>query len=99
MFEYWEEEERKKTGASDPKTGASEDKTTGVSEPSASSSGPAPAQERVPRSRGGVPMATDSELHGEVHKRKAGDVVEEDMKDKKNKTGTEEGKRSNEKRG
>ena len=41
-------------------------------------------------------MAIDSELHGEVHgdvKRKAGDVgqeAEEDMKDKKNKTGKEE---------
>ena len=35
-------------------------------------------------------MATDSEAHGEVHKRKAGDVAEEDMKDKKSKTGKEE---------
>ena len=35
-------------------------------------------------------MSTASEAHGEVHKRKAGDVAEEDMKDKKNKTGKEE---------
>ena len=82
MFEFLEEEEKKKTGASEQKIGGSEGKKTGVSEPSASSSGPAPAQERVPRSRGGVPMATDSEIHGEVHKRKAGDVAEEDTKDK-----------------
>ncbi len=83
LFEFLEEEEKRKTGAS-------EDKKTGVSEHGASSSGPAPAQERVPRSRGAVPMATESEIHGEAHKRKAGDVAEEDMKDKKNKTGKEE---------
>ena len=40
-------------------------------------------------------MATDSEAHGEVHKRKAGDVAEEDMKDKKNKTGKEEERGAN----
>ena len=54
LFEFLEEEEKKKTaaGAGEQKTGASEDKKTGVSEPSASPSGPTPAQERVPRSRG-----------------------------------------------
>ena len=83
LFEFLEEEEKKKTG---------------VSEPSASSSGPAPAQERVPRSRGGVPMATDSEIHGEVHKRKAGDVAEEDRKDKEQDRERRR-KRSKEKRG
>ena len=82
-----EEEEKKKTGASEPKTGASEDKKTGVSEPSASSSGPAPAQEGVPRSRGGVPMATDSGVHGDV-KRKAGEVEQdEEMKGKRTRQG------------
>ena len=101
LFEFLEEEEKKKTGAGagEQKTGASEGMKTGVSEPSASSSGPAPAQERVPRSRGGVPMATESEAHGEVHKRKAGDVAEEDMKDKKEQDMERRRKRSREKRG
>ena len=52
LFEYLEEEENKK------KAKASEDQRESM--PSASSSGPAAAQENVPRSRGGVPMAADS---------------------------------------
>ena len=53
MFEYLEDEEDKKKRAK-----MSEDK--GESMLSASSSGPAVAQETVPRSRGGVPMSADS---------------------------------------
>ena len=59
LFEYLEEEEKKKAGAS-TKEKENTEKKTGVSVPSASSSGPATAQQNVPRSRGGVPMATDS---------------------------------------
>ena len=93
LFEYLEEEEKKKAGAS-AKEKEDKEKKTGVSAPSASSSGQATAQENGPRSRGGVPMATDSGVGvHEIVKRKAGDVgqeVGEDMKDKKNKTGEEE---------
>ena len=52
LFEYLEEEENKKK-----RTKVSEE--SGESKPSASSSGPAAAQETVPRSRGGVPMASE----------------------------------------
>ena len=57
--------------------------------PSASSNGPAAAQENVPRSRGGVPMATESE-GGVQEKRKAEEGerdVGEEIRDKNNKTG------------
>jgi hypothetical protein len=85
MFEYLEEDENKKK-----KENMSDDK--GESMPSASSSGPALAQGAVPRSRGRVPMATDSgDSAQETVKRKAEDVEQEaGMKDKKNKTGKEE---------
>jgi hypothetical protein len=72
LFEHLEEEEKKKAGAS-TKEKENKEKKTGVSVPSASSSGPATAQQNVPRSRGGVPMATDSGVGvHENEKRKAG---------------------------
>ena len=87
LFEHLEEEENKKK-----RTKMSEE--SGESKPSASSSGPAPAEETVPRSRGGVPMATDSgDSVQETVKRKAEDgerEVGEELKDKKNRTGKEE---------
>ncbi len=74
LFEYLEEEENKKKRAN-----ISEEK--GESMPSASSSGPAVAQGAVPRSRGGVPMATDSgDSAQEIVKRKAEDVSKKQEK-------------------
>ena len=85
LFEHLEEEEENKKR----KTKVSEE--SGESKPSASSSGPAAAKETVPRSRGGVPMATDSgDSVQETVKRKAEDgerEVGEELKDEKNKTG------------
>ena len=87
LLEYLEEEENKKKEAR-----AIEG--DGDSKPSAASSGPAPAEEQVPRSRGGVPMATDSgDSRQEAAKRKVGDSEQgesEESRDKKNKTGNEE---------
>ncbi len=78
LFEYLEEEENKKK-----RTKVSEE--SGESKPSASSSGPVAAKETVPRSRGGVPMATDSgDSVQETVKRKAEDggrQVGEELKD------------------
>ena len=85
LFEYFEEEENKRKKAT-----MSEEK--GKNMPSASSSGPAPAQENVLRSRGGVPIATESE-NGVQEKRKAEDGEREardEARDNKNKTGREE---------
>ena len=54
--------------------------------PSASSSGPAAAQETVPRSRGGIPMATDSgDSVQETVKRKAEDGEQAQGKKKRSK--------------
>ena len=87
LFEHLEEEENQKKRAR-----ASE--SDGDSKPSASSSGPALAEEQVPRSRGGVPMATDSgDSRQEAAKRKIGDSepgLREDSKGKQNKTGKDE---------
>ena len=66
--------------------------------PSASSRGPSRAQEAVPRSRGGVPMATEQK-DGVQEKRKAEDgerEMGEEIRDKKNKTGKEEERGSKE---
>ena len=84
LFEYWEEEENRKKRAR-----ASEGH--GDSKPSASSSGPTGPEETVPRSRGGVPMATDSgDSVQESVERKAGDSeqgVGEKLKDKRTRQG------------
>ncbi len=85
------------------KARASEDKGEGM--PSAPSSRPVSGQESLPRIRGGVPIATNSGASVENVKRKAGVSVqadakrkdgevgqeaEQDMRDKKSKTGKEE---------
>ena len=79
LFDYLEEEENKKKI-----TKMSVE--SGESKPSASSSGSPAAKETVPRSRGGVPMATDSgDSVQETVKRKAEDgerEVGEELKDK-----------------
>ena len=81
LLEYLEEEESKKKRAR-----ASEG--NGDGKPSASSSGPAVAEEAVPSSRGGVPMAMDSgDSVQEIVERKIGDREQgggEDSKEKKN---------------
>ena len=66
-------------------------KSSGDGKPSASSSGPATAEEEVPRRRGGVPMAMDSgDKIPETAKRNIGESEpgeSEDSKDKKGQDG------------
>ena len=86
LFQHLEEGEHRKKKAKTNESG-------GESKASAWSSGPAPPEGEVPRSRGGVPMAADSgDSAPEIAKRKIGDSEPEDgedQRDKKSKTGEE----------